>query len=307
MAHGIETSEISVVVQGAIDKVYTPKCLKLVRKYLPGSEIILSTWEKSNTDGMEYDQVLYNKDPGAVRDKFNQGFVNNTTRQLVSTQNGIQLAHGKYILKIRSDLLLRSNVFLKYFHQYNKSDSRFSLFQHRVIFSSLFSKKFCSAGYQNQPLPFHMGDWFVFGEAADIKYLYEISLPKEPEMSWNLAIYPYKGVKVNLLNGSHQYAPEQYIFFNACKKKFPEISFSNYLDYDRENTMWSEKIIANSCIILDPCQIKYISGKIRANNDKYRLWTKNISRAPETLRRGLYTHEVFNEDYKKYCLEMDCD
>lgn len=36
----IDTKDISVVVQGAIDKGYTPLCLKSIRKYLPESEII---------------------------------------------------------------------------------------------------------------------------------------------------------------------------------------------------------------------------------------------------------------------------
>ena len=43
--NGIDTNDISVVVQGAIDQINTPKCLRSIRKRLPGAEIILSTWE----------------------------------------------------------------------------------------------------------------------------------------------------------------------------------------------------------------------------------------------------------------------
>ena len=47
----INSKDISVVVQGAIDKENTPKCLESIRKYLPDAEIILSTWEGSEVEG----------------------------------------------------------------------------------------------------------------------------------------------------------------------------------------------------------------------------------------------------------------
>ncbi|TXJ44182.1 hypothetical protein EPJ70_08075 [Brachyspira aalborgi] len=58
----IDTKDISVVVQGAIDKGYTPLCLKSIRKYLPESEIILSTWEGSDVENLDYDVLVLNKD-----------------------------------------------------------------------------------------------------------------------------------------------------------------------------------------------------------------------------------------------------
>ena len=61
----IDSKEISVIVQGAVDKKITPKTLKSVRKYLPNAEIILSTWEGTDISGLDYDIVLLSKDPGA--------------------------------------------------------------------------------------------------------------------------------------------------------------------------------------------------------------------------------------------------
>lgn len=58
----IDTKDISVVVQGAIDKGYTPLCLKSIRKYLSESEIILSTWEESDVENLGYDVLVLNKD-----------------------------------------------------------------------------------------------------------------------------------------------------------------------------------------------------------------------------------------------------
>ena len=54
----IENRDISVVVQGAVSKEYTTKCLKSIRRNLPGSQIVLSTWEDSDTSGLDYDKLI---------------------------------------------------------------------------------------------------------------------------------------------------------------------------------------------------------------------------------------------------------
>ena len=63
LINNIDTKDISVVVQGAIDKGYTPLCLKSIIKYLPESEIILSTWEGSEVDNLDYDVLILSEDP----------------------------------------------------------------------------------------------------------------------------------------------------------------------------------------------------------------------------------------------------
>lgn len=40
----IDSADISVVVQGPVNYEQTKECLKSIRKFLPKSEIILSTW-----------------------------------------------------------------------------------------------------------------------------------------------------------------------------------------------------------------------------------------------------------------------
>lgn len=305
VVNGIDTKDISVVVQGAVDKENTPICLKSIRRHLPGAEIVMSTWEETDVNGLDYDVLLLNRDPGAVRDKVNESFVNNTLRQLVSTKAGVEKASCPYILKIRSDLIFKSVNFLNLFDCFDKRDVRYKVFEHRVIFSSFFTKKFCSSEQINQPLPFHVSDWFVFGTRKDVAFLFDIPLPEEPLNSWYLDSIKFSSPKINLLRGTHRYAPEQYIFYCVCKKVFPEISFDHYMDYDKENIEWSERLIANNCIILDPQQVRFICGKEKAGHDRYKRWTKYKFTIPETLRRGLYTHDVFLADYIKYCETRD--
>jgi hypothetical protein len=47
-ASGIKPTDISIVVQGAVNTNYTLRCLKSIRACLPDSKIILSTWKGSD-------------------------------------------------------------------------------------------------------------------------------------------------------------------------------------------------------------------------------------------------------------------
>lgn len=303
IVNGIDTKDISVVVQGAVDKMNTPKCIHSLRKHLPGAQIVLSSWVGTDISNLLVDDIVLSADPGGFKDKLCTTFTNNTLRQIVSTQAGIKKAVGKYILKIRSDLIFRSCDFLKWFTAYPDHNLEKPVFSQRIIFSSFFTKAFCSTETVDQPLPFHVSDWFVFGTAEDIRFLYDIDLPQEPYNSWYLSEINYQSVKPNLLGATHRYAPEQYIFYSACAKVYPEIKFDHYMDYTRENIQWSDRLIANNCIILDPWQSKFICGKKKAGNDRYKRWSLLPFTLPKTLVKGLYLNSKFNELYKQYCID----
>ena len=79
----MKTSDISVLIQGSIDDILTDKCIKSVKKFLPDSEIIISTWkdQKTSLELSQYQgevEVLYLKDPG----KLNINYLDNVNRQV---------------------------------------------------------------------------------------------------------------------------------------------------------------------------------------------------------------------------------
>ena len=112
----ISSKDISIVIQGAINPTETPKCISSIRHNLPEAEIILSTWEGSDTSNLDYDKLVLNQDPGAT--SITKKIKNNMNRQLLSTQNGLKIAEKKYVLKLRSDLILSNTNFLKYFDKF---------------------------------------------------------------------------------------------------------------------------------------------------------------------------------------------
>lgn len=298
----LNTKNISVIVQGAIDKENTPKCLKSIRKYLKGSTIILSTWEGSDISDLDYDVLIENKDPGGFKDLLVPTFTNNTLRQIISTQNGLKAVKTSYVMKIRSDLIFESSHFLKYLNEFQNTDERYKVFNKRIIGCSFFTKKFLSSGYKHHPVPFHISDWILFGLTQDLVKFYDIELPKEPDFSSYFAKNKNLSKKINLLTCSHQYAPEQYIAYSAFSKYYKEpIKFENYMDYNKDNIMLSEHLIANNFIILSPDQFKFYCGKNNTGTDYYKKWSKYPSLIPYDLWFGLYRFDVFLDDYKKYC------
>ena len=56
----IQNKDITIVVQGPVDPVNTPKCIASIRKYFKGSKIILSTWEGTDTYGLDFDERYRN-------------------------------------------------------------------------------------------------------------------------------------------------------------------------------------------------------------------------------------------------------
>lgn len=299
IVNGIDTKDISIVVQGAVDKENTPRCLKSLRKYLPGAEVILSTWEGTNTDGLDYDIVLYNEDPGGWRDG-RTDIPNNLNRQLVSSKNGIKAASRKYCIKIRSDIIFRSNRFLTYFDKFPKRDPKYQVFQERVIFCSYFFKRYLGeAQYTVQPVPFHMSDWFAFGLKEDVLLLFDVPLAKEPENTDYFFLHEMDPIRIDVLGASHQYSPEQYIFLTASKKCLEVPYFPSVIKYTSENIEFSNHVVANNCIILNPSQMSIICGK--NSIDLYCTWSKNELSLPANVWEGLYRYDVFVNEYLKYC------
>jgi hypothetical protein len=108
----IPSSRISVVVQGPIirdpsdDRTPTSVCLQSIAKHLPEAEVILSTWEGSDLEGIgPYHKLVTSPDPGGIWNYVKRRH-NNVNRMIRSTSGGIAAASREYCLKFRTDLHL---------------------------------------------------------------------------------------------------------------------------------------------------------------------------------------------------------
>ena len=280
----IASEDITFVVQGAIDKINTSLCLSSIKKHFKNSKIILSTWEGSDVEGLDYDELILNKDPKGF--KFSDKFYDNTNRQIVSSINGLRSVKTKYACKVRSDIILLSNSFLKFFDKFSKRSNSYILYKKRVL-TYIFSCKF---KHLDEYTPFHVGDWIFFGLTEDLIKMYDISLIAEKDAAFYNG-FP-KSAPIRFYKNPQKYFPEQYICYKPLEKNICNIGFQNRFYNDENIINISNEFIANNYIILSNFQMPIYFAKKNRNeycNLDYEYFNNAID------------YYDWLELYKKYC------
>ena len=240
----IVSKDISVVVQGGIEKKYIFNCIKSIRYYLPEAEIILSTWKECLVDGIDYDILVSNEDPGAYA-YTSDGKVQNQNRQILSAQNGIKNASRKYVLKLRSDMQLKGTKFLKYFKKYQSRNDTCKILQERVLINSLYTRE---SILKKRTFLFHPSDWVMFGLKEDLINIWDIPLAPEPQTSEYFKNNP----NLPHIRGIYtRWHAEQYIWMSFLKKNGIDFQFDNYMSYSPKLAELSELSIVNNTLLLE--------------------------------------------------------
>lgn len=284
----IDPHNLSVIVQGAIDPKLTPLCLQSVRTYLPGAEIILSTWEGSTIDGLDYDTLVLNRDPGGKKCDFIYNSTNNTNRQLVSIQGGLQKVSRPYCLKLRSDALLKGAGFLSYWDRFPARDPEYTLLEHKILVGSVYSRESACSGGTGFPTPFHPSDIWLMGLTQDVRAYFSDTVLM-PDL--DLANWAYKYLnRVPYQSPLWRYAPEQY-YLVSFLKRHPDIAltFEDWSDWNEENISLSQKIIYNNFVFLGFHQSGIYNRK--------HAWAHNFG----DQTRGLITYDLFQKRYREFC------
>lgn len=299
----IKSDDISIIVQGAINKTETLKCLRSIRKFLPNAEVILSTWEGSDVRDLNglYNILVLNKDPGFgyyyKHDK--EVKLNNLNRQLFSTQEGLKRATKKYAMKIRSDIIFTNNTFLKFFEKYQVRSEEYKLFERKILTSAVCSRFYFNDYYGLNKLPkinlaFHVSDWWFFGLKLDLEKYFNVPLVKEPEFSNYYKLEENKN-KFNpyiYIDESYvQFAAEQYIAVKCFENNFADIHHEHAGDLNSKIIAQSRKCLINNFIFLE-----FKDSGIYFN--KYKI-SKFVRFSPVYM--DLYNKYRQEYEYKKYC------
>ena len=249
MAKKIDTSEITVVVQGAFVPE-TKECLESIRHYLPNSKIVLSTWKGSDVSFCDADEIVFNIDPGAFVCQINgKKRTNNINRQILSTKNGLMRAKTKYALKMRTDFKLCGTEFLNYFCAFPAypQDATWKIFKHKVI-------NFCDLPEDCKQIPFFVTDFAFFGLTEDLMFLFDIPLKSEEWGMWFKTQTPANPELYHYWQGDlARFGPEEYIIFSALSKIKKDI-FSIVPDWSystREHFEKGHLFVLSNFITLD--------------------------------------------------------
>jgi len=306
----VQEKDITILVRGKIED-NTKKVLKSIRNIFPYSQIVLSTWKGSEITNLDYDILIENEDPGAkifnapeFADIDKNGFAmfekdgktyhnkvkpNNVNRIIKTIQSGLEKVRTKYILSIRTDTILKDKKFLEYWDKFPCYNGKYKIFKHRIINNSTFAQFAHVMKNGMQLLPFHMSDWIHFGLTEDVKLLYSCPF-QDLEAS---AQYWYKHERKQyepFLDAGWQYPPETYVLYTLVKRKFPNVEFRNSNDYNKENMVISNMVLADNFIFVNQQDFSFDMEKY----PKLLEWNSE-------LYNGFITFREFQNLYKTYC------
>lgn len=241
--------DISVVVQGAVHPVFTPKCLQSIRKHLPKAHIILSTWQGTDVEGLDFDEVVFSKDPGAIARMYapelNIGDnPNNINRQIVSTLNGLKKVKTPYALKMRTDFEIRHTGFLKYVNKYCKFSNEYRVFKERVL---------SVMGNKPDYFSFFPCDFLFFGLTEDLLKLFDIPLMTKSDAEWFYSHTPINTERYRFVQGLFKYIPEQYLWMSCLAKKYRDVwkIMKDCSDVNSKSIDAGGESLANNFVCLD--------------------------------------------------------
>lgn len=297
--NGIDTEDISVVLQGPVDDTYTFKCIQSIRKYLPRAQIILSTWEGSDVSSLNADKVIFHSDPGCSYDDVEKERAFNINRWIRSSYEGVKAAERKYVLKCRTDAELISAGFLHYWNKYQKRDLSYSVARHKIIIPSPYTLRYLGDGRKCTKImtPFHVSDWCCFGMYEDI--LNFVDCPLIGDLDAFARYYEEKSYYIPsetlwwMRNWLRKMAPEQYIGLNFAKKKYKNIDLKDVFTYRNFDDAFAEKFLINNFIVLDPKQYGVILNK-------YYDFCNHIYILNDNLWNGMYRNFIYDQIYHQY-------
>lgn len=291
----INTQDISIVVQGPIVKNkdyysngWTNEALKRLRTHFPDAEIILSTWKGADVEGLTFDVLVENDDPGQT--------YYNLNRQIVSAKNGLDRVTRKYAMKWRTDTILKSNRFIEYFYRFPVKDKSYSVFKERVILPTARDPRFSLT-------PFAYSDYYHFGLSEDIKAIWSIPLAPKEWMTWFA-----NRDRPTLTYEDARYTPEQYIWITFLKQRL-NIECEHSYDWDKRKIEQHEKIAASNFILVDLKMghiewIRFPGDKERGSLSPHRFFLKQ--KFDNWFQFSLtYDYKIWKRLYETHCLKKE--
>jgi hypothetical protein len=255
----VNSTDFSVVVQGPIhsspgrlgERDVTIHCLASIRTFLPGAEVILSTWKNAPSDGLDCDRLVLSDDPGAeiYSGALLPPLFNNINRQIISTRAGLAIARRPYAIKFRGDLALESAALLDH-GEYLRQSLSGTLFRHRVLITP-----YQTRDPRHTPILFNFSDIVQIGLREDLQKIWSVPLAPEPQTSRWLAgrrstlfapVPPFVKMRVS---------PEQYLTLELLKLSGNNIVFDHPLDISISKALLSEKTLLENYRIFEPEQL----------------------------------------------------
>jgi len=260
----IESAQVSVVVAGPIPRTRyrgadaIQAVIASVRNHLPRAELILSTWENEDTDGLDYDVVVKQPDPGGFVLQQHNGkrFVNNVNRMIAAIREGVRAAGRPHVMRLRSDCILTNSNSLSLFGTWTIPCGDTTFVSERILACTLYSRDptiyFPKHGY----LPHHPSDIFHFGYRRDIEAMWSAPLVTDDSDKWQLLIDKASGTTYRW----YRYAPEQHVWLSFVRR-YREVLCDHIAHSHARAASETMQLFAANLVLLSPRQLGFRSLK----------------------------------------------
>ena len=225
--------------------------------------------------------------------------LNNANLQIAAAQRGLGLAGGRYVLRVRSDLLFLDRDFLAQHREAaGLRRSVATTFTQRVLISPLYTLN----PYTLERMPLHFSDWFHFGLLEDVRRIWDV-----PPMTLADAMHyrthphaPGSNARERLFNT--RLGVEQHILYHCFKRSFPALVLDHH--NDRTSIKLAMDILLDNFAIADltraRCVFNKYSGEFTDHAKRFHCLTREdwlaMAQARTVDYRTTLAHKVEEAD-----------
>ena len=203
----------------------TLNLLQSIRRFFPGSPVILSTWVGQPIEGFDSCRIVFSSDPGSGLRIAGASELNNINRQIRSTRAGLDEVRTEYAVKLRSDLLFHKGLLARLLPRLPKTTGgSLAIFERYVLVLDRLT--FDPRKKENPVL--HVTDMFQAGLTSDLKSYWSQPFISEEDERWFL--------KEPAVSNGHlpRFRAEQYFWKNLVASR---TSFELESSETRENEL----------------------------------------------------------------------
>lgn len=142
---------------------HTRRAVDAVRRWLPGAQLVLSSWRGTVPSDLGADLVVENNDPGSPGRT-------NTNRMLRSAQSGLARISRPFALKLRTDAILDGTGFLDWWNLDAPRGDELAVFSERLITMNVAVRP----AWGPASLLFHPSDCVQFGNVDDVRRFWAV-------------------------------------------------------------------------------------------------------------------------------------
>tara|TARA_B110000037_G_scaffold214140_1_gene269606 strand:+ start:8571 stop:9557 length:987 start_codon:yes stop_codon:yes gene_type:complete len=251
--------DLTILIQGPFFRYKnfnSNKNIKILRSVFKGAKILISTWKGENQFKINKRNIIFNKDPGFVKDNHIGSSTpgSNINRQIVSVKKALSKINTKYTLKIRADCFFKKNTIIKINKDNFFRDNKYKFFKERIITSSV--------GTLHQSVTsilYNYSDWYNFGLTKDLKKLWSVPIVKKDQVNF-FSKYPNKKDNILGRNWDLKYTAEQNIYFKSIKNKI-KYKINHAHDFDKRKLLEANKFLVNNFYLSDLDSVGFIMPK----------------------------------------------